>query len=60
MFDILKLALLCAGCIALYGLATGADLNALFAETIAKIEPAIEAGIHAIKEFVITTLSNNG
>ncbi|NGZ66590.1 hypothetical protein G6Z92_06270 [Vibrio aestuarianus subsp. cardii] len=59
MFDLLKLALLAAGCIALYGLATGADLNTLFADTIAKIEPALEAGINGFKEFIVKILSKN-
>ncbi|BEI26542.1 hypothetical protein KKIDH5335_48740 (plasmid) [Vibrio fluvialis] len=59
MFDIFKFLLLAAGCVALYGLATGADLNELFKETIEKVTPAIEAIIQGIKTFLINALKNN-
>lgn len=59
MFDLFKLALLAAGCVALYGLATGADLNVLFDESIAKVKPAIESGIIALKDFIINILKSN-
>ena len=43
MFDLLKFCLLAAGCAAVYGLATGADLNELFSEIIDKALPAIQS-----------------
>jgi hypothetical protein len=52
MFDLLKLALLGAGCIALYGIATGADLNDLFSETTKQIVPVAKDIFSGLIEIV--------
>jgi|GEM_PF-6116953 hypothetical protein len=48
MFDLLKLSLLVAGCVAVYGITTGADLNVLFNEVLDKAVPTIHSALAAI------------
>ncbi|MFW7525167.1 hypothetical protein ACODM8_13675 [Vibrio ostreicida] len=57
MFDIIKFALFVFGCVAAYGLATGQDLNELFAQTGETAIPAAKAVIQAAWEFVLGALS---
>lgn len=52
MFDILKFALIFLGCVAVYGLATGADLNELFSQTIAHVVPVVKSVISGIIDFI--------
>ncbi|BBM67950.1 hypothetical protein VA249_45960 (plasmid) [Vibrio alfacsensis] len=59
MFDLIKLFLLVCGCIAVYGLTTGADLNTLFAEATAKILPVVQQVISAFWDFVKGALGGN-
>lgn len=42
MFDLLKLVTFAAGCAAIYGLATGTDLNVLFADITAQAIPVLK------------------
>ncbi len=52
MFDLIKFALLFFGCVAVYGLATGADLNTLFSETIAHVTPVIKSIVTGVIDFI--------
>lgn len=51
MFDLIKLGLIAFGCIAVYGLATEADLNELFGDTIEHIVPVVKAITSGIMTF---------
>lgn len=52
MFDLLKLAVLACGFIAIYGLATGADLNSLFLDASNSVLPAFKEVAAGIVRFV--------
>ncbi|GMQ49687.1 hypothetical protein [Vibrio sp. 10N] len=57
MFDLLKFALLAAGCIALYGIATGTDLNELFAEVTKQVVPVAKDVISGIWSLIQEAIS---
>ncbi len=52
MFDLIKLALIFFGCVAVYGLATGADLNTLFSQTIDHITPVVKSVLAGVIDFI--------
>lgn len=52
MFDLIKLALLAAGCVVIYGLTTGADLNELFVTVSDNLLPAIKDMASGIVSFI--------
>lgn len=48
MFDVLKFVTFLAGCAAIYGLATGADLNHLFSEITEQAVPVLQKVVASI------------
>ena len=52
MFDLLKLITFAAGCAVIYGLATGTDLNMLFADITAQALPVIKKVIASVWEVI--------
>ena len=52
MFDLLKFVIFVAGCAVIYGLATGTDLNVLFADITAQAIPVLKKVIAAVWEFI--------
>lgn len=52
MFDLLKMALLAFGFVAVYGLATGANLNDLFVTVGDSLIPAAKEATAGIIEFI--------
>lgn len=48
MFDLLKFFLLAAGCVSLYGLSTGQDLNELFAQVSSQVIPVAKEVLSGI------------
>ncbi len=51
MFDLIKFGLIALGCVAVYGLATEADLNELFQQTMDSILPVFKAIASAVMAF---------
>lgn len=52
MFDLLKIVIFAAGCAVIYGLATGTDLNVLFADITAQALPVIKKVIASVWEII--------
>lgn len=52
MFDLLKIVIFSAGCAVIYGLATGTDLNVLFADITAQALPVIKKVIASVWEII--------
>jgi hypothetical protein len=57
MFDLFKFVLLAAGCAAIYGLATGADLNELFKEITEKAVPVVQSILSGIWDLIRAAIS---
>jgi hypothetical protein len=57
MFDLFKFVLLAAGCAAIYGLATGADLNELFKEITEKAVPVVQSILSGIWDLIRSAIS---
>ena len=56
MGSLIKFAVFVCGCAAIYGLATGQDLNELFSNLSAELLPAIQTIISETWQFVLSAL----
>ena len=57
MFDLFKFVLLAAGCAAIYGLATGADLNELFKEITEQAVPVVQSILSEVGNWIRSAIS---